>query len=87
MPICFTLTVKGENKPMKLQTIDDEMRAAFGAPPDPHRWFRNWYNTIGIGLAVGRSFAQLREVFANDAELVECLTYLEERYVPDCWRE
>ena len=87
MPRCFALTKKGENKPTKLQTIDDEMREAFGAPPDPAQWFRDWYNIIGLGLAVGKSFAQMRKLFEDDAELVECLTYLEERYESDCWRE
>ncbi len=87
MPRCFALTKKGENEPTKLQAIDDEMRVAFGAPPDSSQWFRGWYNIIGLGLAVGKSFAQMRELFEDDAELVECLTYLEEKYESDCWRE
>lgn len=87
MPRCFALTKKGENKPTKLQTIDDEMRVAFGEPPDSSRWFRGWYNIIGLGLAVGKSFAQLKELFNDDAELVAVIDYLAERYVSDCWWE
>ena len=87
MPRCFALTKKGENEPTKLQAIDDEMRVAFGAPPDSSQWFRCWYNIIGLGLAVGKSFEQLTELFHDDAELVAVIDYLAEQYVSDCWRE
>ena len=87
MSRCFALTKKGENKPTKLQAIDDEMRVAFGAPPDSSQWFRGWYNIIGLGLAVGKTFEQLTELFNDDAELVAVIDYLAERYMSDCWRE
>ena len=87
MPRCFALTKKGENEPTKLTAIDDEMRVAFGAPPDSSQWFRGWYNIIGLGLAVGKSFAQLKKLFNDDAELVAVIDYLAEHYTPDGWHE
>lgn len=63
----FALTKRGENEPTKLQAIDDEMRIAFGAPPDFSQWFLGWYNSSVLGFEVGKSFVQTRELFEDDA--------------------
>lgn len=87
MPRCFALTKKGENKPTKLQTIDDEMRAYFGELPDIENWLWNWHNRIGLALACGKTWDQIREIFEDSHELLRAVDYLEERYVSDCWYE
>jgi len=55
MPNCFSLTRKGESKPCELQQVDEQIREHFKAPPDPVNWFRNWYNTLGMDFAFGKS--------------------------------
>ena len=87
MPRCFALTKKGENEPTKLQAIDDEMRVAFGEPPDADNWLWHWHDGIGPILAYGKTWDQVREVFWYSHELLRVVDYLEERYVPDCWQE
>ena len=98
MPACFTLTRKGESKPASLQAIDDEMRIEFGEEPDPERWLWGWYDTIGLGLALGRDWTQLREQFAEDPDesertnmfrrrMLAVIDWLEANYVPNTWAE
>ena len=86
MPSCFQLTKKGEQAPARLQTVDDEMRVAFGADPDPDKWFEQWYNTIGLGLAMGHDWVKLREIFKETA-LVAVVDWLEANYTTDSWYE
>ncbi len=87
MPRCFALTKKGENEPTKLTAIDDEMRVAFGEPPDGENWLWHWYDCIGLALACGKTWDQIREIFEDSRELLMVVDYLEERYESDCWRE
>lgn len=90
MPNCFTLTHKGENKPSTFQDIDEAMCKFFGAPVHPDDWYRNWYNTVGIGLAVGNSWDKLREIFddLDDLDdLDDVIDWLELNYTADAWCE
>lgn len=87
MPNCFTLTKKGEDKHAVFQDIDDEMRAHFGEPPDSEHWLWYWYDCIGLALACGKTWDEIRELFEDSPELLKVVDYLEERYVPDCWFE
>ena len=98
MPNCFTLTRKGESKPANLQEIDDEMRQAFCEEPDEVRWLWGWYDTIGFGLAMGRTWEQLREQFAEDPaesertnmfrrRMLAVIYWLETHYVFNAWTE
>lgn len=63
MPVCFQLYPKGGDKPVVLQRLDDEMRQHFGVEPDPEHWLGHWFDTIGFRLAIGKSFAEIREQF------------------------
>ena len=87
MPACFSLTKKGETKPAFLPEVDDEMREHFGAPADKENWFRGWYDTIGLGLAMGASSKRLRELLVDCDNLIEVLDWLEENYDIDSWYE
>ena len=94
MPNCFQLTRKGEDKPMLLQAIDDEMCAAFGEPTDPNKWLWNWYDTIGLGLALGHDWQKLREIYEpEDADdwfyhrLMRVIDWLEQNFTAYAWTE
>ena len=98
MPACFTLTRKGESTPSSLQHIDDEMRIEFGEEPDEVLWLWGWYDTLGLALAMGRTWEQLREQFAEDpAEserinmsrrgMLVVIDWLDEHYIPNAWAE
>ena len=98
MPNYFKLTRKGESKPASLQAIDDEMRQAFCEEPDPERWLWGWYDTIGLGLALGKDWAELRKQFAEDPaesertnlarrRMLAVIYWLEANYVSNAWAE
>ena len=98
MPACFTLTRKGESTPSSLQHIDDEMRVEFGEEPDEIRWLWGWYDAVGFGLAMGRTWEQLREQFAEDPaesertnmfrrRMLAVIDWLDEHYTPNAWAE
>ncbi len=87
MPNCFQLIKKGEEEPTVLQTIDDDLWNLFeNSVPDPNtQWYRNWYNTIGLMLSVGRSFEEIRMELSD--EMGPIISYLSENYTIRCWFE
>lgn len=84
MPACFRLIPIGTTTPAKLNDVDAAMAAHFGEPVDPHRWFGEWYNVEGLGLALGYSWDKMREQYPDRAPIVD---WLEANYTVDSWRE
>lgn len=84
MPNCFTLTKKDipNAKPAQFQHIDDAMREHFGAPANAEEWYMDWYNSVGLGLAMGNSFEKLREIIPD---LTPVIDYLDANYTADSW--
>ena len=85
MANCFTLRLKRNGELQSLQTVDDEMREFFGAPPSDSEWFMNWYNCEGFGFAVGKTLAELRVIF-DTPERKRLHDFLE-RYTVEAWAE
>lgn len=85
MPSCFSLTPKGESEPRILQEVDDKMWVDFGGVPDPDKWFRNWYNWLGLALACGRTFEDIAETFSDMPGDIEVIKYIEEHYTVNSW--
>ena len=87
MPNCFQLlerSTDNELVPVAFSHIDNRMRIHFDAPPDPINWYKHWYDLIGFGLALGRSWADLREAFPDHVDIVN---WLETNYTCDAWAE
>jgi hypothetical protein len=95
MPNCFCLTRKGEKKPTALQKIDDDMRVHFGAPPSKDHWYFGWYDWIGLSLAMGSTFTEIRNrawkrigpLEEEDHKALAVLDYLDANYTSDAWAE
>jgi hypothetical protein len=91
MPNCFHLTPKGGTEPEKLSVVDDKMRAFFSAPADPDKYYLGWFDWLGFGLAVGRSFDDMRKDSAGACEEysphLALLSWVEEHYTPSAWSE
>lgn len=87
MPVCFCLIPKGTSRVEKLPEVDDKMREAFHAPTDDTDWYLDWYDTIGLMLALGKNWEQIRKVLEGSEELIAIANWLEGRYEVDCWRE
>jgi hypothetical protein len=84
MPSCFALTKKGETKPAILQEVDKELCEFLGVPVDADRWVGDWYNCIGLGLAIGHDWDKLRGFFPTHKDIID---YLELHYNTDSWKE
>jgi hypothetical protein len=86
MPNYFKFTKKGELKPTLFADIDNELREHFGAPADPVKYYYQWYDVIGLGIAMGQSWDDLRTKICYDCpELLAIINYLEDHYTAEAW--
>jgi len=85
MPICFQLTRKSDLKagPVVLAKIDEEICEFLGITVHPDKWVQDWYNSIGLRLACGHSFEDIRTEFKkyideseNDSKFYTRLTVI-----------
>jgi hypothetical protein len=85
MPNCFQLYKKGEEEPSILQDVDNDLWLKFeGSIPEPNdKWYQNWYNTVGLLLAMGESFDQIKE--NASIEMYVVVSYLERIYTHSAW--
>ena len=99
MPVCFQLTKHGDPEPSSLQAIDEAICDHLQVPCDPVKWHADWYNVIGLWLACGKSYTEIRSLLhgwcnlddpsLNQAgiQLLKVLRYLEDHYTPHSWHE
>lgn len=48
--------------------------------------FLNWNNTIGLALAVGKTYGEIRQLWSNNQEVQIIVNYLESKYEVMNWR-
>jgi hypothetical protein len=86
MPNCYTLTRKDETEPTKLTVVDEFICNKLGEDIHPTYWCRGWNDTLGLGFALGRTFDELRKVFA-DTDLIEVIDILEDNFTVESWAQ
>lgn len=85
MPNYFTLTPVDGDKPAAFADIDDRMREHFGVEPDSEKFYLSWYDTVGLALALGRSWDEIKALdFWSDDEIA-MIAWLSTNYTPDAW--
>lgn len=86
MPNCFQLTSKETGKPKNFVELDHDLCEHFGIEPNPERWLMNWYNFVGLALAMGKTFEEIRGfVDEDETPLLDIIDYIDERYTADAW--
>jgi hypothetical protein len=65
-----------------LQVVDDKMRVHFGAPPNDREWYRSWYDSIGLFIALGNTKEQILADWPDKADIVE---WLYANYTAEGW--
>ena len=110
MPNCFSLARKTDPKnPVSFAEIDNELCAILGVTPDPVKFvtphpsapgWANWYDTIGLRLALGYplegtkgdkslDMTPTEEFTEGDREFCanynKILKHLRENYLADAW--
>ena len=86
MPNCFTLTSKATGKTEAFSKIDEDICAHLGVEVDPVEYVHGWYDSIGLGLAVGKSFDEMLEIF-KEPETIKIVNFLKDHYTSDAWYE
>lgn len=99
MPACFQLFRKGESEAVPLNTIDEEICAYMELPVHDTLYCHDWFNTIGLKLAMGRSFDYIigwyegasMKTKGEDSEyydtLLKIAEFLNERFSANSWHE
>lgn len=87
MPNCFQLLSKETGKADSFCEIDEKLCANFDWPVDPVSYAYSWYDILGLGLACGRSFEDLRGYCTDEPELLQIIDWLDEHYTSDSWCE
>ena len=83
----FQLFERDSEHPASFQDIDDKMRLFFNQPASATEWLWGWYDIIGLRLACGQSFDQIKEECErlHMDELVKAATWLDYNYRSECW--
>lgn len=89
---CFQLFDKEGNSPT-MQELDIDICKLLGEPVDPKYYcpvFKHpslnisWYDTVGLALACGKSYDDIRNDFKNE-NVRKVVDFLESRYVPKAY--
>ena len=82
MPNCFQLTKIGEEEASPLQDIDTDLWNHFtddGEPDGNTKYFMDWHGTIGLSLAMGQDWDEIRSYCLTDRARA-VVDYLKENY-------
>jgi len=92
MPNCFQLIDKTTEQAEKFSVIDDKLCAHLGVEPHPKHYYRGWYDSIGLALAVGKSFEEIlatvqepHPTYGVDEESIKIVKWLDEHYTSTAW--
>lgn len=84
MPACFQLYRKNDTTTaLQLTDVDEEICKHMRLPVDEKKWCHNWYDTIGLAIALGMPLGsdKLRDHFAGcRPELLSVLSFMESEY-------
>ncbi len=64
--------------------VDEDMCKVVGVEPDDVTFYKEWVDTVGFGLAVGRTYNEIRENFPDHGDVID---YLETYYDNDSFRD
>lgn len=84
---CFQLIEKESGEAIPLATIDDRMRVFFGMPEDAESYLWGWKNIIGLAIACGKNWEEMKDIFSDSEKALKIISYLSERYDAEAWAE
>lgn len=72
-------------------TVDGQICELLGRPIDEHHYCSiledaeiSWYDTIGLALACGKTFDDIRETWHDVDNVLRVVDFLEAHYTVDC---
>lgn len=82
-------------EPVSFQEIDALMCAHFGKEVSPTKYLLSWYDSVGLLLACGKSFEEIRTTYTElqaeypedtwPTETLNIINWLDDNYVANCW--
>lgn len=84
MPNCFRLISREDDRPVLLAEIDNRMCEHFEVEPHETRWYRYWYECLGMSFAMGKTIDETRELFP---EYNDILDWIDSNFTIDAWAE
>jgi len=103
MPSCFQLIDRNTGQPEFFQVIDQQLCQHLELPFSDTVYVADWYDFIGLSLALGLSFAEITDMILADIAkyktrdwtsavdrhytLLRINHFLIEHYTSDAWRE
>ena len=87
MPACFKLISRFDGHAETMQNVDRRICEHLGQPVHPTRWCVNWYNTVGLLLAMGKTWDDMREIYDPNSVAQIVIDFLEIDYRTDSWHE
>ncbi len=85
MPHCFQLINRETGKADSFVEIDETICKYMDWPIDGDKFAFGWYDVIGLGLALGKSFDEIRRYYTDEPELLKIIDWLDQRYTSDAW--
>lgn len=65
--------------------VDEEICNMLHVDVHERNWVHGWFDTVGLMLALGKSFAEVREIFEGDETFQQIIAYLEDNFQVDAW--
>ena len=101
MPVCFTLARKeSPERHLPLSTVDEELCKHLDVPIDAINYHYDWYDSIGLRLAVGKTFPEIEQEYLKYQEeaketkaleyynhMLKIINFLSNNFVSNNWRE
>ena len=85
MPNRFQLFLRETGEPESLIMTDKRICEYLGMEVHPVKYVHNWYTVIGLQLACGLSFDQIRGNLEDDSPLIGVVNFLQHHYTVDAW--
>ncbi len=91
MPNSFQFIRKTTGKAEKFVVIDEELCAFLGVQLHPTKYFRGWYDAFGELACMGKSFVDMKVLYAeagllrDDLMLCRMLDWFDENFTTNAW--
>jgi hypothetical protein len=81
----FEVGDKEQRVPVPLTQVDAKICAVLKVPCHPQNWHLNWFNHLGLGLAMGSNYRELAKHYENDEDMIKVLWVLAAHYTFKAW--
>jgi len=94
MPNCFQLRSKAEpTKLIRFIDLDEDLCNHFGVPVHPDEYYLGWYDFVGLRLAMGKTFDDMRQYLSTSdhtewsMKMLAIVDYIDDHCTSDAWYE